>query len=123
MPPIRVLTVDDQALFRGVAAEVISATPGFEAVGEAASGREALSAVESLRPHLVLLDVRMPGMDGVEVARRLTATHPDTVVVLVSIDEPCDLPSAEQLDATVPLVRKQDLGPRLLQRLWTEHAR
>ena len=116
------LTVDDQALFRGVARDVIDATPGFVAIGEAASGAEALEAVERLSPQLVLLDVRMPGMDGIEVARRLVATHPETVVVLISIEEGIDVPSAAQLD-TVPLVRKQDFGPRLLRRLWKEHGR
>jgi two-component system, NarL family, invasion response regulator UvrY len=118
---VRVLTVDDQALFRGVARDVIDATPGFEAIGEAASGEEGLEAVERLSPQLVLLDVRMPGMDGIEVAQRLTAKHPETVVVLISIEEGIDVPSAAQL-YTVPLVRKQDFGPRLLRRLWKEHG-
>jgi DNA-binding NarL/FixJ family response regulator len=119
---VRVLTVDDQEMFRGVARDVIDATPGFEAVGEAASGEEALAAVQRLSPELVLLDVRMPGMDGIEVARRLSEAHPRTVVVLISIEEGIDVPSAAQLDA-VPLVRKQDFGPRLLRRLWREHGR
>ena len=118
---VRVLTVDDQELFRGVAQDVIEATPGFEAVGEATSGEEALEAVERLSPELVLLDVRMPGMDGLEVARRLASGHPTTVVVLISIEEDIDVPSAAQLDS-VPLVRKQDFGPRLLRRLWQEHG-
>jgi len=120
---VRVLTVDDQELFRQVAGEVIAATPGFEAVGEAASGEEALAAVERLEPQLVLCDVRMPGLDGIEVARRLAATHPDTVVVLISIGERADLPAALQLGEVVPLVRKQDFGPVLLRRLWREHGR
>jgi two-component system invasion response regulator UvrY len=118
---IRVLTVDDQATFRGIAREVIDATPGFDAVGEAASGEEALAAVARLDPELVLLDVRMPGLDGIEVARRLRATHPDTLLVLISIEEAIDIPSAEQIVATVPLVRKQDFGPRLLARIWRDH--
>jgi DNA-binding NarL/FixJ family response regulator len=117
---VRVLTVDDQELFRGVTRDVIEATPGFEAVGEAASGEEGLEAVERLSPDLVLVDVRMPGMDGIEVARRLIAAHARTLVVLISIEEGIDVPSAAQLDA-VPLVRKQDFGPRLLRRLWLEH--
>ena len=118
---VRVLTVDDQPLFRGVARDVIDATPGFEAVGEAASGSEALDAVDRLAPGLVLLDVRMPGMDGIEVAQRLQSSHPDTLVVLISIEEAIDLPSATQLGSRVPLVRKQDFGPRLLRELWHEH--
>ena len=119
---VRVLTVDDQVLFRRAARDVIDATPGFETIGEAASGDEGLEAVERLAPDLVLLDVRMPGMGGIEVARRLAATHPELVVVLVSIDERIDVPAAAQLE-TVPLVRKQEFGPRLLQRLGAENGR
>jgi two-component system invasion response regulator UvrY len=117
---VRVLTVDDQAVFRGIAREVIDATAGFESVGEAASGEEALEAVDRLAPQLVLLDVRMPGLDGIDVARRLRATHPDTLVVLISIEDPIDHPSATQL-GDVPLVRKQDFGPRLLRSIWRQH--
>ena len=119
---VRVLTVDDQAVFRGIAREVIDATPGFESVGEAASGEEALAAVARLDPQLVLLDVRMPGLDGIEVARRLHLTHPETLVVLVSIEDSIDLPSAARVAESVPLVRKQDFGPRLLKRIWREHG-
>jgi len=54
---VRVLTVDDQAVFRGIAREVIDATSGFESAGEVASGEEALQAVEQLQPNLVLVDV------------------------------------------------------------------
>ena len=119
---VRVLTVDDQAVFREVAREVIDATPGFESVGEAASGEEALTAVAELEPQLVLLDVRMPGLDGVEVARLLHGTHPDTLLVLISAEEWIDLPpSARQVNG-VPVVRKQDFAPRLLTRIWREHG-
>jgi two-component system invasion response regulator UvrY len=120
---VRVLTVDDQALFRGIAREVIDATPGFEFAGEASSGEEALTAVDDLSPQLVLLDVRMPGMDGIEVARRLSARHPETVVVLISIEESVDVPSAAQLTGGVPFVRTRDFGPALLRRLWAAHGR
>jgi two-component system invasion response regulator UvrY len=119
---VRILTVDDQELFRGVARDVIDATPGFESIGEASSGEEGLEAVGRLAPDLVLCDVRMPGLSGIDVARRLAATHPEVVVVLISIEERIDVPSAAQL-ATVPLVRKQDFGPRLLRRLWSDHGR
>ena len=118
---VRVLTVDDQAVFRGIAREVIDATPGFESVGEAASGEEALAAVARLVPQLVLLDVRMPGLDGIEVARRLRETHPDTLLVLISMEDSIDFPSAAQFAQTVPLVRKQDFGPRLLTGIWRAH--
>jgi two-component system invasion response regulator UvrY len=120
---VRVLTVDDQARFRGVARDVIDATPGFERVGEAETGEDALRAVARLAPELVLLDVRMPGIDGIEVARQLHASHPDTLVVLITIEEAFDLPSAAELGDAVPLVRKQDFGPSLLRRLWRDHGR
>jgi YesN/AraC family two-component response regulator len=115
---VRVLTVDDQERFRRIAGEVIDCTPGFLAVGEAASGEEALDAVDRLAPQLVLCDVRMPGLDGIDVAHRLAATHPETVVVLISTSERADLPSL----GAVPLVNKQDFGPALLRRLWVEHG-
>jgi DNA-binding NarL/FixJ family response regulator len=119
---VRVLTIDDQPIFRALARDVIEATPGFASVGDAASGEEGIEAVAKLGPDLVLLDVRMPGMSGIEAARRLVAMHPEVVVVLISIEERIDVPSAAQLDA-VPLVRKQDFGPRLLRRLWDERHR
>jgi len=121
-PAVRVLTVDDQPLFRGIAREVIDATPGFEVAGEASNGEEALTAVETLSPQLVLLDVRMPGMNGVEVAQRLTASHPETVVVLISVEEAADVPSAASLTERVPFVRKRDFGPGLLRRLWAAYG-
>jgi len=122
MTAVRVLTVDDQPLFRGVARDVIEATAGFELVGEASNGAECMEAVALLDPDLILLDVRMPGMTGIEVARRLGETHPKPVIVLISIEERSDVPSVEQL-GSVPLVRKQDFGPRLLRRLWRDHGR
>src|SRR5215218_10837545 len=99
--PVRVLTVDDQARFRGVARDVIDATPGFQSIGEAETGEEALSAIDRLAPELVLLDVRMPGLDGIEVARRLNASHPETLIVLISIEDPLDLPAAAELQGVV----------------------
>ena len=119
---VRVLTIDDQAVFRVLARDVIEATPGFIPIAEVGDGESGIEAVGRLSPDLVLVDVRMPGMDGVEVARRLGASHPDVMVVLVSIEEPADVPSALGLRG-VPFVRKQDFGPRLLRRIWAERTR
>ena len=91
---VTVLTVDDQAVFRRAARELIAATPGFEQVGEAASGREALELAAALRPDLVLLDVRMRRWTAIETARRLLAADPETVVVLISMDEIPEIASA-----------------------------
>jgi two-component system, NarL family, invasion response regulator UvrY len=119
---VRVLTVDDQAVFRRVAHDVIVATLGFEPVGEAESGEEAVTAVAQLRPDLVLLDVRMPGMGGIEAARQITSAHPHIVVVLITIQEPDEIGHAVRGCGAAALVRKQDFGPALLRRLWAEHA-
>jgi DNA-binding NarL/FixJ family response regulator len=116
--PVTVLTVDDQPVFRRAIASLLAATPAFEQVGEAASGREALALAARLRPDLVLLDVRMPQMDGIETAQYLADAAPDTAVVLLSID---DLPALAARPATsgaAAYVRKRDLSvPKLLE-LW-----
>jgi chemotaxis response regulator CheB len=72
---VTVLTVDDQAVFRRAVGDLIAATPGFEEVGQATSGAEALELAQALQPDLVLLDVRMDDMDGIETAQRLLESH------------------------------------------------
>ena len=119
---VGVLTVDDQAVFRRVARLVIGATPGFRSLGEAVSGEEALSAVDRVHPDLVLVDVRMPGIGGIEAVRQIAAAHPETVVVLISIEEQDEIAGDAHLCGAAELVRKQDFGPNLLRRLWDEHG-
>lgn len=114
----RVMTVDDQEVFRSAARAVVEATPGFESAGEPASGEEALELVAETKPELVLVDVRMPGLGGVETARALSVHDPDLVVVLVSLDDPPVGPGAE----AIPFARKQDFGPGLLRDLWATHG-
>ena len=119
---VGVLIVDDQPFFRSAAREVVGALPGFHAVAEAASGPEAVAAVGELQPELVLLDVRMPGMDGIEAARRIKAGHPRTVVVLISIEDVAGVPSRARSCGAATLVRKQDFGPSLLRELWATYG-
>src|SRR3954452_16879072 len=90
---VGVLVFADQVVFRQVAHEVIDATKDFKLLGEAGSGAHALIAVADLAPDLVLLDVRMPGMDGIETAARLHADHPAAVVVLITVEEATNLPA------------------------------
>ena len=119
---VEVLTVDDQEVFREVARDVIEATPGFRSGAQAASGFEALQLLAEVDPALALVDVRMPGMDGIETARRLIAAAPGLVVVLISLEEPADLPSAAGACGAAALVRKHEFRPALLRRLWAEHG-
>jgi DNA-binding NarL/FixJ family response regulator len=114
--------VDDQLVFRQVAHEVIDATDDFAMIGEATSGQHALSAVAELDPDLVLLDVRMPGMDGIETATRLRDQDPGRVIVLITVDESPDLPAGLWSCGAAELVRKQDFGPALLRRVWKAHG-
>ena len=119
---VGVLIVDDQPFFRSAAREVVVAMPGFSAVAEASSGLEAVEVVDELRPDLVLLDVRMPGMDGIEAARRIKARHPETVVVLISIEDIAGVPTTALASGAAALIRKQDFGPSVLRGLWAAHG-
>jgi len=101
---------------------VITATPGFEPVGDAESGEEALAEVERLRPELVLLDVRMPGIGGIEAARRIATAHPETVVVLISIEDSEEFTEDVHACGAAEFVRKQDFGPALLRSIWEAHG-
>lgn len=84
----RVLLVDDQTLIRQGIRVLLMTEPGMEVVGEAANGKEALSMIEQLRPEVVLMDVRMPEMDGVTATRQITATHPEIgVIILTTFDD------------------------------------
>ncbi|WCB93088.1 Response regulator UvrY [Baekduia alba] len=120
--PVTVLIVDDQEVFRRVARGLLLATAGFEQIGEASCGEDALALAAELHPDLVLLDVRMPGMDGIETARRLAAVVPDTVVALVSLDGPADLPSTIDDASAATQIRKQDLSPQKLRDVWRAHG-
>ena len=122
MPTVTVLAVDDQPIFRRVARSLIAATPGFEQVGEAASGPEALQLAADLQPDLVLVDVRMRGMDGIETARRLAEVDPHAVVVLISVEEVPDLPASLNAVGAAAFMRKQDLSARTLSALWEAHG-
>lgn len=86
---IRVLLVDDQAMVRAGLRMVLSAEPDVEVVGEASDGAEALRLMAGRTPDVVLLDVRMPGMDGLEAARRMSqdASAPG-ILMLTTFDEP-----------------------------------
>jgi two-component system, NarL family, invasion response regulator UvrY len=123
-PPgtVGVLIVDDQRPFLVAARRLIESTPGFEAVGEATSGERAVTLAAALRPDLVLMDVRMPGLGGLAAARTITMAHSASAVVLVSSD-PQDVPAAAAEGCgAVAVISKQHLRPALLTALWQRCA-
>jgi two-component system, NarL family, invasion response regulator UvrY len=118
MAPVRVLVVDDDEACRGALAEVVSATAQFTLAGCADSGQEALQLLPSLDPDLVLLDMRMPGLDGLETARRILNSQPKALVVLVSADPA--LASRAASCGAAAFVQKSKLSPTLLGEVWAE---
>ena len=83
----RVLLADDHELMRRMLRTVIASRPGLEIVGEAADGEQALVLAESLRPDLVVLDLAMPGIDGLQVTRALREQQPGCAILIVSAFE------------------------------------
>ena len=120
--PVSVLIVDDQALFRRAAASVVRATPGFEVVGEAESGEEAVELAATLGPALVLMDINMAGINGIEATRRITAEHPRVRVVLLSTYQVEDLPSDARTSGMAAYVNKDEFGPDVLAQVWGARA-
>jgi DNA-binding NarL/FixJ family response regulator len=118
--PLSVLIVDDQTPFRLAARAVLRRTEGFELVGEAANGLEAIALADKLQPDLVLMDINMPEMGGLEATRRIVAGHPTTVVFLCSTYDVNDLPEDAKTSGARAYVHKEQLGPATLRRLWEE---
>ncbi len=119
---VPVLIVDDQALFRRAASTVVKLTAGFEVVGEADSGEAAIEQVEKLHPGLVLMDINMGGINGIEATRRITAIHPEVAVVLLSTYQAEDLPADAPSSGMAAYVNKEEFGPVVLQALWNDRV-
>lgn len=118
---VRVLIVDDQAAFRRAARAVVELTDGFEVAGEAASGEASVEVVGSLCPDLVLMDVRLPGIDGREAARRirdLGLHKPGPIIVLLSTEDVLEPDRWAAECGAAAYVSKSDFGSDCLRDVW-----
>lgn len=118
MTVVRVMLVDDQAPFLRAMNAVVDETCGFEVVGEATSGEESVRAAAELLPDLVLMDVNLPGIDGLEATRRLRLLPSPAVVVLLSTyDEDAGARFVAECGAAA-YVTKSAFGPERLHDVW-----
>ncbi|MDQ4129905.1 MAG: response regulator transcription factor [Actinomycetota bacterium] len=115
---VRVLIVDDQEPFRVAARMVVELTDGFEVVGEADSGEVAVELARELEPDLVLMDVNLPGMNGLEATRQILAETPRTRVLVLSTYEPQEYESRAVEAGAIGYVPKSAFGPDGLVGAW-----
>jgi DNA-binding NarL/FixJ family response regulator len=118
MADVRVVVVDDQESFRRAAGAVVTASEGFVLVGYAVDGEESLVSVSRHHPDLVLMDVNLPGIDGLEATRRIRALNGSPVVVLLStyeLNELGDDPLGCGAHAYIP---KAEFDPARLRQVW-----
>lgn len=119
--PARVLAVDDDPTFLALLCDVVDASTELELVGETDCGEDAVQATEELRPDIVLMDVRMPKLDGISATTRIKASLPATLVVLVSVTHPDELRREASGCGASAILWKSDLRPRLLDEIWLRH--
>jgi DNA-binding NarL/FixJ family response regulator len=119
---VRVVLVDDQEPFLAAARATVARVTGFELVAEARSGEEALALCPQLAPDLVLMDINMGGIDGIETTRRLTASDPHPVVLLMSTYDARDLPARAADCGAASYLHKDELSIRRLRQAWSDAA-
>jgi DNA-binding NarL/FixJ family response regulator len=116
--PVRVLIVDDQEPFRLAARMVVELTDGFEVVGEAETGEDGVAMTTDLAPDLVLMDVNLPGIDGLEATRRILGDNgPPVVLLLSTYEEEEYAPRAAECGAAA-YIPKAVFGPDRLEAAW-----
>jgi two-component system, NarL family, invasion response regulator UvrY len=115
---VRVWVVDDQASFRRATAATLAAMDDFVMAGECETGESALELIPDGDADIVLMDIHMPGMGGIEAARQIHAARTDLMVVLMSTYDVEDLPAAAARCGAASYLHKERLSPDLLRRIW-----
>jgi DNA-binding NarL/FixJ family response regulator len=118
---VRVLVVDDQEPYRRAMQAVVDATNGFTVVGTAVSGEDSVDVARDLRPQLVLMDVNLPGIDGIEATRQILADGGEPIVVLLSTYDRDDVDLAGS--GASDYIPKGAFGPDRLIEAWTSAHR
>lgn len=115
---VRVLIVDDQTPFREASRMVVEMTDGFDVVGEAVNGLAALALVADLEPDLVLMDVQMPGIDGIETTRRISSIPDPPAVLVMSTHESQDYVGMAVAAGAVGFIPKSQFSFDMLAEMW-----
>ena len=115
---VRVLIVDDQAPFRDAARAVVERAKGFDLIAEAESGEDAVAQVDAQSTDLVLMDVKMGFISGIEAATRIAAAHPEVTIFLLSTYNVDDLPPDVASCGAAAYIHKEEFGGRILRTTW-----
>ena len=115
---VPVWVVDDQPSFRLATAATVAAMDDFVMAGECETGESAIELLRDGGAGIVLMDIHMPGMGGIEAARRIRAAHPDLMVLLMSTYDVEDLPAGAADCGAAAYLHKENLSPDVLTRLW-----
>ena len=121
MKPVKVLVIDDSAVFQAACRDVLRCIPSFVEVGQAWTGEEGVSMAATLYPDLVLVDIILPGIDGLETCRRLRALNPPPLVVLCSVDDDPRVPGLNLPCSDSPYISKAAFSPNALLDVWRRH--
>lgn len=120
MADVRVLIVDDQLPFRTASRMVVEMTEGFAVAGEAVNGEEGVAMTEDLKPDLVLMDVQMPGIDGLEATRRIAALADPPHVVVMSTHESGDYAETALAAGAFAFIPKSEFSMDALEDVWKQ---